>query len=93
MVLISLVLICVNRHADLCIFFHVCSKSELSRPILRNSVESDHRCTSKIYFDNSGDNVTLTLYNVTLTSQNHLNTITSVIAAKQTVINKVMFFR
>ena len=34
-----------------------------------NSVESEHGCTSRIYFDNAGDNVTLTLYNVTLTSQ------------------------
>ena len=24
-----------------------------------NSVESDHGCTSRIYFDNEGDNVTL----------------------------------
>ena len=44
-------------------------QSELPRPIPRNSVESDHGCTSRIYFDNDGDNVTLTLYNVTLTSQ------------------------
>ena len=41
------------------------SPIELPRPIPRNSVESDHGCTSRIYFDN----VTLTLYNVTLTSQ------------------------
>ena len=34
-----------------------------------NSVESEHGCTSRIYFDNAGDNVTLTLYNVTLTTQ------------------------
>ena len=44
-------------------------QSELPRPIPRNSVESDQGCTSRIYFDNVGDNVTLTLYNVTLTSQ------------------------
>ena len=44
-------------------------KSELPQPIPQNSVESDHGCTSRIYFDNAGDNVTLTLYNVTLTSQ------------------------
>ena len=25
-----------------------------------NSVELDHGCTSRIYFDNAGDNVTLT---------------------------------
>ena len=43
-------------------------KSELPRPIPRNSVESDHG-TSRIYFDNASDNVTLTLYIVTLTSQ------------------------
>ena len=44
-------------------------QSELPRPIPRNSVESDHGCTSRIYFDNVGDNVALTLYSVTLTSQ------------------------
>ena len=47
---------------------------------------------SDIPFDDAGDNVTLTLYNVTLTSQNHVNTITSVIAANQTVINEVYVF-
>ena len=40
--------------------------NETIRP---NSVESDHRCKSSIYFDNAGYYVTLTLYNVTLTSQ------------------------
>ena len=44
-------------------------KSELPPPIPRNTVESDHGCTSRIYFGNAGNNVTLTLYNVTLTSQ------------------------
>ena len=34
--------------------------SELPRPIPRNSMESDHGCTSRIFFDNAGDNVTLT---------------------------------
>ena len=47
-----------------------CAKQmELPRPIPRNSVASDHGCTSRIYFDNAGDNMTLTLYNVTLTSR------------------------
>ena len=41
---------------------------ELPRQIPRNSTESNHGCTSRIYFDNAGDNVTMTLYNVTLTS-------------------------
>ena len=41
----------------------------LPQPIPQNSMESDHRCTSSIYFANSGDNVPLTLYNVTLPSQ------------------------
>ena len=45
------------------------NQSELHRPIPWNSPESDHGCTSRIYFDNVSDNVTLTLYNVTLTSQ------------------------
>ena len=39
-------------------------QSEQPRPIPSNSVESDHGCTSRIYFDNAGDNVALTLYNV-----------------------------
>ena len=56
-----------------------------------NSVELNHECTSRI-FDNAGDNVMLALYNVTLTSQNHASTITSVIAAKQTVINEIYVF-
>ena len=42
---------------------------EMPRPIPRNSVESDRECTSRIYFNNAGGKVTLTLYNVTLTSQ------------------------
>ena len=45
-------------------------QSELPRSIPQNSVESDHGCTSRIYFDNAGDDVTLTIYNVTLKSQN-----------------------
>ena len=44
-------------------------QSELPLPINRKSVESDHGCTSRIYFDNAGDNLTLMLYKVTLTSQ------------------------
>ena len=36
--------------------------------IPQNSMESDHGCTSRIYSDNASDNMTLTLYNVTLTS-------------------------
>ena len=47
-------------------------QSELPRPIPRNSVESDHGCTSRIYFDNADDDVPLTLYNVPLTSQKHV---------------------
>ena len=45
-----------------------------------------------IYFDNADDNMTLTLYNVTLTSRNHFNTVTSTNAAKQTVINEAIFY-
>ena len=44
-------------------------QSELPRPILPNSVESDCGCTSRIFFDNAGENVTLTLYNMALRSQ------------------------
>ena len=54
---------------------------ELPRLLSWNSVESDHGCASRIYFDNAGDNMVLTLYNVTLAS----HTTKSVIAAKQTV--------
>ena len=34
-------------------------QSELPRPIPQYSVESDLGCTSRIYFDNAGDNMTL----------------------------------
>ena len=47
------------------------------------------RCTSRIY----SDNVTMTLHNMTLTSHKPYNTITSLIAAKQTVINEVYAFQ
>ena len=56
-----------------CVWHDVIFQSELPRPNPQNSVESEHGCihvsTSRIYFDNAGDNVTLSLYNVTLTSQ------------------------
>ena len=55
---------------------------------MANSVESDLGCTLRIYFDN----VTLTLHNVMLMSQNHANTITNVISAKQKVIKEVYVF-
>ena len=45
------------------------SQSELPRPILRNSVESDHACTSRIYLNTAVDNVTMALFNVKLMSQ------------------------
>ena len=45
------------------------TQSELPQPIPRNSAESNHGCTLRIYFHNAGDNVTLTLYNMTLTTQ------------------------
>ena len=57
-------------------------QSELPRQIPWNAVESDLGCTLRIFFDN----VTLTLL---IKTRNHANTITSVIAAKQTVINEV----
>ena len=44
-------------------------QSELPRLFQLSSVESDHDCTLRIYFDNAGANGTLTLYNVTLTAQ------------------------
>ena len=79
---------CLSLHEMLRFLGMYCpyTQSELPRPISRISVESDHGCTSRIYedFDNAGDNVTLTLYNLTLMSQKHVNTITNVIASKQT---------
>ena len=44
-----------------CSFSSLPLQLELHRPIPQNSVESDHGRTSRIYFDNAGDNVTLTL--------------------------------
>ena len=61
----------------------------MPRPIPRNSVESDHGCTSRVYFGNAGDIVMLTLYNVTLTSHKPFKHNKNVIAAKQTVVNEV----
>ena len=52
---------------------------------LANSAESDHGCTSRIYFDNADDNVML--YNVALTSQKQQ--VWS--QPKQTVIIEVFF--
>ena len=40
----------------------------MPRPIPRNSPESDHGYTSRIYFDNAGVNVAITLSYVTLMS-------------------------
>ena len=60
-----------------CIYGSYCTpQSELPRLIPRNYVESDHECTSMIYFEKAGDNVTLTLYYMTLTTQKlclHIN--------------------
>ena len=58
---IAMVKFCSNALGD----NHFCRSRALTRPIPWNYVESDLGCTSRIYFDN----VTLTLYNVTLTSQ------------------------
>ena len=52
-----------------CRYSEVANQSELPWPIPRNSVEADHGCTSWIYFDNVGDNMKLTLYNMMLMSQ------------------------
>ena len=42
------------------------SQSLLPQPTPRNSMVSDHGCTSNICFDNVGDKVKLTLYNMLL---------------------------
>ena len=57
--------VCMNSEFRVLVLY----QSELPRPIPRNSMESDQGCTSRIYFDNVGDNVTLTLYNVMLATQ------------------------
>ena len=72
-------------------YFGKC-QSELPKPIPGYSAESDHGCTSRIYFDNADDNVTLTLHVRRLRQRNHVNTITSAIAATQTASMKLMFF-
>ena len=52
---------------DLCLisyFSRICNRtlqSEMPQPSPRNSVESDHGCTSRILFDYAVDNVRLTL--------------------------------
>ena len=62
--------VCADLHGTLLLDNVISTnQSELPRPIPRNFVESDHGCTSRIYFDNAGDNVTPTLYNVTFRSQ------------------------
>ena len=61
-------------------------QSELPRPIPRNSVESDHGCTSRIYFDNVGDNVTLTSQKPCL----HNNKCD---CSKTNALNEVYFFQ
>ena len=66
--------------------------SELTRPNPWNSAESDLGCTSRIYM--YFVNATLTLHNVTLTSQKpceHNNKCDC--AAKQSVINEVMIYQ
>ena len=66
---LTLNVLCCRVTVIVLFFVLVLPQSDLPRPIQRNSVESDNGCISRIYFDNAGDNVTLTLYNVTLTSQ------------------------
>ena len=43
-----------NSHTRSIIYLMI-AQSELPRPILRNSMELDYGCTSRIYFDNAGD--------------------------------------
>ena len=63
-----------------------------SKPIPRNSVESDHGCTSRIYFDNADDNLTLTLYNLTLTSRKPLKHNNKCDCSKTNGLNEVIGF-
>ena len=64
----------------------------MTQPIPRNSVESDHGSTSRIYFDNAGDNVTLTWYNVMLTSQKSCEHNHKYDCSKTKVMNEVYVF-
>ena len=59
------------------------------REIPWNQTTDVHRGSTLI---TRSDNVKLMLYNMTLTSQNHVKTITSVIAAKKTGLNKEYVF-
>ena len=60
--------ILVGSHCFGGLHSHARLQSEMHLPMLRNPVKSGHGCSSKIYFDNAGVNVKLTVYNVTLTS-------------------------
>ena len=48
-------------------------QSGLPRPIPRKSVESEHGCTSRIYFDNAGDNVNWRYITWRGRHRNHVN--------------------
>ena len=68
----------------------ILSQSELPQPVPRNSMESDHGCTLRIYFDNAGDNLDADV--IYQRHRNDVNTITSVNEAKQMAINDVYVF-
>ena len=72
------------------LLFTLESQSELPQRIPRRSVESDLGCTSRLYFDNAGDNMTLMLQNVTLT----LHKVVTLMSQKPYQHNNnVMFFQ
>ena len=76
-----------------CIYGSYCTPQlELPRLIPRNSVKSDHGCTSRIYFDKAGVNVTLTLYNMTLTSQKPCQNNNKCDCSKTNDLNEVYVF-
>ena len=59
------------RNSWLIVFFMSCDVPHNAVSIgtaSANSTKSDNGCTSRIYFDNVGNNMTPTSYNVTVTS-------------------------
>ena len=82
----------VNNCSVLLDIFLGRTQSELLQPIPRNSVKLDHGCTLRIYIDNAGDNVTLMLYNVTLTSQKPCKHNNKCDCSKTNSLNEVYVF-
>ena len=70
---------------------HTTIGTALAWPIPQYSVELDHGCTSRIYFDNADDNMKLTLYNVTLTPRKPCEHNNKCDCSKTNVLNEVYY--